>query len=752
MIYKNNKTINEWYFNDAELIKVYKNGAICYYKIVDGNTPSQEPCFAVVNDITQYSDTEFIDVYDKATDKWYKLNNLDQYEEYGVYGSGRTITYYEGKLTIDNGYEYEWDGSQWDNLGEVSGSSVPDSYVIPFADSTVKNICVSNWGGNVVAGEITYGEAKQVTSLGSVFQRQTTITSFNELAYFHGLTSLDNGEFVGCTSLRDIVIPSNVTRIGYNNAARPTFSGCTNLSGLTILSGDETLTMDLFSNNNSYYMNSSHSNIPMCFPDRIMTFGTGTFGYCDYLTQAYFQNATPPVGLANADINNYRKLVNVYCPVGSLSAYQTALSGKGKTITEYDFETDSLGLLDKEKEWKAKTSSVIVYPKYYTQKQEPENNVVFEDMEEALAYECPWVGMDVTIDNTPYLFGDAYEWLTKYGFFEVSGEYMCYNGDKYEKMEEMVRNTDGTWAHQIPIVYERGDLIEAGSTDCQTIDYSTEYLTFVAETDNVSFQLVGGVNGNTFQYSIDGGSTWNNVSIGQTTSSINTGDKIMFKASSLSIGTETGIGTIRPSGSASVEGNIMSLVYGDNFSGQTSITNNFQLRKLFSGSTNITSAENMVLPATTFTKQCYSQMFQGCTNLVTPPKVVGTATATLNGDYCFSDMFANCSSMTTAPELPMTTLGTQCYWYMMQGCTSLTEAPVLPALTINTQSYAGMFNGCTSLNSITCLATAGISTKNCNNWVTNVSSSGTFTKAANASWGRGTSAAPSNWTIVNYSG
>ena len=288
-------------------------------------------------------------------------------------------------------------------------------------------------------------------------------------------------------------------------------------------------------------------------------------------------------------------------------------------------------------------------------------------------------------------------------------------------------------------------------TDTPTHDYSQDYLTLVAETDNVSFQLAGGVNGNTFQYSTDSGSTWNNVSIGQTTSSINTDDKIMFKASSLSIGIETGIGTIRPSGMASVEGNIMSLVYGDNFSGQTTIPANFQFRKLFSGATNITSAENMVLPATTFTKQCYSQMFQGCTNLVTPPKVVGTATATFNGVYCLSDMFANCSSMTTAPELPMTTLGSRCYWYMMQGCTSLTEAPLLPAPTINTESYQGMFMNSTNLNSITCLATNGISTSNCNEWMKNVqTTSGIFTKAASASWSRGQNAVPNNWTIQNY--
>lgn len=46
-------------------------------------------------------------MYDKATEKWFKLNNLNQYEEYGVYGEGRNITYYEGKLTIDEGDDGE---------------------------------------------------------------------------------------------------------------------------------------------------------------------------------------------------------------------------------------------------------------------------------------------------------------------------------------------------------------------------------------------------------------------------------------------------------------------------------------------------------------------------------------------------------------------------------------------------------------------------------------------------------------------
>ena len=131
MIKYNSKTLNDWYFADDNIIKVYHNGAVVFYKVSSssGSTPTFNVCYAVVNDITQYQETEFVDVFDKATKKWYKLNNLNQYEEYGVYGSGIDITYYEGKLTIDNGYEYEWNGSSWVNVGELSGSSKEESWV-----------------------------------------------------------------------------------------------------------------------------------------------------------------------------------------------------------------------------------------------------------------------------------------------------------------------------------------------------------------------------------------------------------------------------------------------------------------------------------------------------------------------------------------------------------------------------------------------------------------------------------------------
>ena len=237
--------------------------------------------------------------------------------------------------------------------GTQPSSCIDDSFIIPFEDSNVKTLCVNNWGGNVVAGEITYGETKQVTSLGSVFKCQTGITSFNELVYFTGLSTLDNGEFAGCANLTDIVIPANVTTIDNANVAtRCVFSGCSNLSGITFISGESPLYIGGNANNRSYYMKSAHQGVPMVFPNRNITFSNGAFSYYDYLAIVYFQTPTPPTNIENADINNYRKLSTVYCPVGAYNAYFAVLNPKGKTVIEYDYEVDSNNVLVKEKEWK----------------------------------------------------------------------------------------------------------------------------------------------------------------------------------------------------------------------------------------------------------------------------------------------------------------------------------------------------------------------------------------------------------------
>ena len=242
------------------------------------------------------------------------------------------------------------------------------------------------------------------------------------------------------------------------------------------------------------------------------------------------------------------------------------------------------------------------------------------------------------------------------------------------------------------------------------IDYSKKYLTFKitsAGTINVP-------TGTT--YSIDGGE-WENTG---TTLAVNGGKSIRFKGTNGSYFVNSFGGS---TAGFNVEGNIMSLIYGDNFIGQTSLNNSYTFVNLFDNCTDLTSAENLILPATTLAGSCYQGMFSGCTSLA------------------------------TAPELPATTLTNNCYQSMFGGCSSLTTAPELPATTLANSCYYQMFYGCRNLNYIKCLATDKSAYDCTKNWTYNVSTSGTFVKAAGVTWQIDVpsslyhSGIPSGWTV-----
>lgn len=154
-------------------------------------------------------------------------------------------------------------------------------------------------------------------------------------------------------------------------------------------------------------------------------------------------------------------------------------------------------------------------------------------------------------------------------------------------------------------------------------------------------------------------------------------------------------GYFTSTGQFNVSGNIMSLLYADDFQNQTTLSssNSSTFAYLFYNANKLISAEHLVLPATTLATLCYSDMFNGCTSLTTAPDLPATTLATA----CYDSMFQGCTSLTKAPELPATTLETSCYVYMFEGCTSLTKSPELPAATLAVNCYAHMFEGCTSL-------------------------------------------------------
>jgi len=337
-------------------------------------------------------------------------------------------------------------------------------------------------------------------------------------------------------------------------------------------------------------------------------------------------------------------------------------------------------------------------------------------------------------------------------------------------------------------------------------DYSQDYFTIesLEDSNQISFSLEYDGNGPAYEdlhyiaYSTNNGLSWTTTTMDGTakviTVNVNQNDKILFKGEGTSLLT-VGTYAAKPSSFSSTKtfnvcGNIMSLLYGDNFADKMSIpastissTNPRTFNSLLKNS-KVVNAKNLVLQATTLRNSCYGHMFEGCTSLTTAPELPATSLA----NNCYNSMFYGCTSLVTAPELPATTLagsnneaGNDCYNSMFRGCTSLTTAPSilpatrltpscyesmfqdctslavspqLPALTLQNWCYRYMFKGCTSLNKVTCLATnilSGTAADCLVDWLLNVSATGTFVKNSSmSSWPTGSDGIPTGWTIQDY--
>lgn len=276
------------------------------------------------------------------------------------------------------------------------------------------------------------------------------------------------------------------------------------------------------------------------------------------------------------------------------------------------------------------------------------------------------------------------------------------------------------------------DLIK--NVDAQPHDYSKDYLTFKALEDG-TFHFTMPI-----YYSLDNGKTWLYLTSesNYTTPMIAAGETVMFKNSA------TKGGTFSSSGKYEALGNPYSLIYGDNFSEIIDLNGNSEiLANLFKESSELVSAKNLSLPATTLSASCYSGMFWDCTSLVDAPALPAT---TLSNN-CYYRMFKSCSCLAAAPELPATTLTNYCYYEMFAHC-GLDTAPELPATTLAQSCYGQMFTSCTSLNYIKAMFTTTPSTAYTTNWVNGVAPTGTFVKNSAATWDvTGDNGIPTGWTV-----
>lgn len=349
------------------------------------------------------------------------------------------------------------------------------------------------------------------------------------------------------------------------------------------------------------------------------------------------------------------------------------------------------------------------------------------------------------------------------------------------------------------------------------LGYAGEYLTFTA-VENTTFSFTKANNNEKIYYSINDGTTWEELAANSSTPTIAVGDSIKWKGALTPLANSSqilGIGTFNSTGKFNCYGNPISLLFSDNF--RSKVNSDLQdaaFAKLFLGN-KVVSCENFVIPIAnigtaaffkTF-ESCpylvtapqidnngiigacamkrmfygcslltnvpdirfrntfayrfgsvgsglvyndwafevknqpgsFNSMFEGCTSLVTLPRLIpsnlsnnignyccyrmfygGTNISQIPADYfsalkphdymkseyCFSNMFGGCTQLQTLPttlfSLQSTNLPEYCFSGMFYRCTALTTIPngFLPYTNLHTGCYASMFSGCTSLATV----------------------------------------------------
>ena len=407
--------INKWYNGSRNIVKCY-HGSTLAFDLTGGGAPvpptptGQTPCYAVTDDISQYQATDFVDVYDTTADKWYKLNNLNEYEEYGIYGSGRTnTTYYEGKLTIDGDYEYIYSGNSWVNLGEVSCVTTQTVwYDPPSSGSNNANFNIGHyWGENYKMIYTMYLQGEYYGDKGSFWQdNQKSPLEF----HFY-----DNGYYFDLHNPTSTSSPS-VNTTDYDNRI---------------------LKQNVFYN----YESGQVMNVTLTYGSLkveleesgtvIETTGSTKTGYSWY--NGLYE---PSIMLDNRKLKCHVSRIQVYNASDVLVNDLKFVKNNGVTGSQEISMVDTvLNVVYNNTNENTPCYHVVeegggstVYPEYYDEIAEPPMSLTFATMADALAYQCPYVGLRATIAGDYYIFNSNYEWE------EVIIPYVEINGVKWAKM------------------------------------------------------------------------------------------------------------------------------------------------------------------------------------------------------------------------------------------------------------------------------------------------------------------------------
>lgn len=306
------------------------------------------------------------------------------------------------------------------------------------------------------------------------------------------------------------------------------------------------------------------------------------------------------------------------------------------------------------------------------------------------------------------------------------------------------------------------------------VNMAEQYLTFeIVSSGTIGISSAGSPASVTVQYSLNKG-VWDNLSSNESIN-VNAGDSIRWKGNNSAYSSDrdnynhfTGTALFR------TKGNIVSLIYGDDFIGKESYTlQDYALNCIFLDSSCIDAYDLYIHTKTGM--RSLRHVFANCSLLTRPPKeIVGQDMGTyglgamfttctslqfapdlsnfIPTANTFQDMFYNCSSIRETPALYSGATPNSAYQNAFQRCTSL-ESAVLPSETLENRAYYRMFSGCTSLQYIEIAAVTGNTGSTTNSsffeWVRGVPSGGIIVKKCELNLPSGNNGVPNGWTVVD---
>ena len=236
----------------------------------------------------------------------------------------------------------------------------------------------------------------------------------------------------------------------------------------------------------------------------------------------------------------------------------------------------------------------------------------------------------------------------------------------------------------IPSYYNRFPVYyNIGGDEPPEPDWSTMPLTFKALSNtNTNYVKLSGSAAN-WQYKINDGAWQTYTNNSQVT--LTSGDTVSFS------GTNTGTNKATVVGEIGVYGNLSTAMgttdmYANQFSG------------MFSSQTGLVHASGLIIPYTSASTKGLRQMFEKCTNLISPPQVYASGWAGNGG----AAMFSGCTALTATPAMNFSVQysgGNYTLQKMFINCSGMREAKIIGQTTVNYHSdnygnWLAQFSGC----------------------------------------------------------